>query len=92
MQRNISFLIRNGGYNKIHDFHFLSSKGLETLYDQLQREDVNSPSVYQSLGHQQTSSNFTNHEGYDASLESFSGLLILRILSVHIHQDLLILF
>ncbi|XP_025100983.1 uncharacterized protein LOC112568097 [Pomacea canaliculata] len=35
---------------------------LETLYSQLQREDVNSPSVYQSLGHQQTSSNITNHE------------------------------
>lgn len=51
--------------------YLISSEGLETLYGQLQREDVNSPSVYQSLGHQQTSSNTTN-QGYYTSLESFS--------------------
>ncbi|PVD27861.1 hypothetical protein C0Q70_13037 [Pomacea canaliculata] len=37
---------------------------LEKLYDELQREDINTPSTYQTLGEQQTSSDSADHEGY----------------------------
>lgn len=50
-----------------NDFFFICFVGLE-IYDQLQRENINSPSVYQALGPQQASSDFTDHEGYYTSL------------------------
>lgn len=65
--------VRNGrlGRKTKISFH-LFYLGLETLYDQLQRGDINSPSVYQTLGPRQASSELTDNEGYYTSSESFS--------------------
>lgn len=50
------------------DFYFcFYSADLETLYDHLQRGDINSPSVYQTLEPLQA----PEHKGYYTSLESF---------------------
>ncbi|XP_025103187.1 uncharacterized protein LOC112569581 [Pomacea canaliculata] len=45
-------------------------KRLEKLYDELQREDINTPSTYQTLGEQQTSSDSADHEGKSHVYES----------------------
>lgn len=62
------------------------SAGLETVYDQLQRGDINSPSVYQTLGAQQASKDFKDHKGYFASVESFSWLFFKENKIEHIFQ------
>lgn len=64
---------------------FIYFTDLETLYDQLQRGDVNSHSVYQTLGPQQTSSDFTDNEGCYALLDNFLNLFhILSLLNTSI--------